>query len=142
MDARHLMKVRFTRLHARIWSLGKGRIGGTMRGGPVLLLKTTGRTSGKTRELPLIYIEDGENLVVVASNGGAPDHPSWFKNLVANPVANARTRAGERAVTARVASDAERDRLWPRLDAMYAGYSAYRAKTGREIPIVVLEPRP
>lgn len=142
MDAPHLIQVGLSRLHARVWALGRGRVGGSIRGGPVLLLTTTGRASGKARQLPLLYVEDGANLVVVASNGGADEHPAWFKNLLANPAAMAKTRTGERAVTARVADDAERERLWARLDAMYPSYKDYRAKTDRRIEIVILEPRP
>jgi F420H(2)-dependent quinone reductase len=140
MDIRHTLRVTFTGLHARVWKLTKGRVGGSIAGGPILVLTTTGRTTGKQRESPLLYIEDGANLVIVASNGGAPDHPAWFKNLKANPVAVVATRAGEREVIAREADVAERERLWPKLDAMYAGYKNYRAKTEREIPLVILEP--
>ena len=141
MDIKRVMQVSFSRLHARVWRLGNGRVGGSIRGGPILLLGTTGRSSGKSRQLPLLYVEDGANVVVVASNGGAPEHPAWFKNLLANPAATATTRAGVRMVTARLADEAERERLWPRLDAMYPTYKDYRAMTDRQIPIVILEPR-
>jgi F420H(2)-dependent quinone reductase len=141
MNIRHRLQVMFTGLHARVWKLTKGRVGGRVAGGPVLILTTTGRTTGKQRESPLLYIDDGSNVVIVASNGGAPDHPAWYKNLKANPAAGVATKSGSREVTARDANQSERERLWPKLDAMYAGYKGYRAKTTREIPLVILEPR-
>jgi len=89
---------------------------------------------------PLLYLRDGENLVVVASKGGAPKHPVWFLNLEANPDVEAevgRTRARRRA---RRATPEERERLWPKVVEMYGSYADYQTKTAREIPLVILEP--
>ena len=111
-----------------------------MFGAPVLLLTTTGRKSGKKRTIPLLYLEDGVNLVVVASNGGAPRHPAWWSNLCANPEATVEIGHRELRVRAREASPEEKERLWPRLVAMYGPYQSYRRRTDREIPIVILRP--
>jgi deazaflavin-dependent oxidoreductase (nitroreductase family) len=111
-----------------------------MVGSPVLLLTTTGRKSGKERTVPLLYLGDGENMVVVASNGGTPKHPAWWLNLEANPEAT--VEIGSRKLWVRVekASPEEKKRLWPRLVAMYGGYETYRRRTDREIPVVLLSP--
>jgi deazaflavin-dependent oxidoreductase (nitroreductase family) len=111
-----------------------------MAGGPVLLLTTTGRKSGREHTVPLLYLEDGENLALVASNGGAPIHPAWWLNLRANP--EARVEIGHRKLRVRAekASSEEKERLWPRLVEMYGGYENYRRRTDREIPVVVLSP--
>ncbi|GAB2973374.1 nitroreductase family deazaflavin-dependent oxidoreductase [Nocardioides montaniterrae] len=126
-----------------------GRIGGTWRIGagwrkpvPVLLLDHVGRKSGKAFTTPLLYLPDGDDVVVVASQGGLPKNPQWFHNLVAKPDTTIHLR-GERArpVRARVATPDERAELWPRLVEVYADFATYAAWTDREIPVVVLEPR-
>ena len=127
-------------LHSFIYHATGGRVGGRMVGSPVLLLTTTGRKSGKERTVPLLYLEDGENLVVVASNGGAPKHPAWWLNLEANPEATVEIGNRKLRVRAEKASPEEKERLWPRLVAMYAGYESYRHRTDREIPVVLLIP--
>jgi deazaflavin-dependent oxidoreductase (nitroreductase family) len=111
-----------------------------MVGASVLLLTTAGRKSGKERTVPLLYLEDGENMVVVASNGGSPNHPAWWLNLEANPEATVEIASRKLRVRAEKASPEERERLWPGLVAMYAGYEGYRRRTDREIPIVLLKP--
>ena len=127
-------------LNTWLYRLSGGKIAGSMKGAPILLLTTTGRKTGKTRVTPLLYLRDGENLVLVASKGGAPKHPVWFLNLEANPdveVEVGRTRERRRA---RRAAPEERERLWPKVVEMYSGYADYQAKTAREIPLVILEP--
>jgi F420H(2)-dependent quinone reductase len=119
------------------WSGGK--IGGSVRGVPVLLLTTTGRRSGKRRAMPLLYMQDGDALVVVASEGGAPRNPAWLLNLQADPsvdVEIGRTRERRRA---REATQEERGRLWPLLVQLYPPYESYQRKTARTLPIVLLE---
>ncbi len=129
-----------TRLHSFIYRTTGGRVGGRIVGCPVLLLTTTGRNSGKERTVPLLYIEDGENLVVVASNGGTAKHPTWWLNLEANPEATVEIGSRKLRVRVEKASPEEKERLWPRLVAMYNGYESYRRRTAREIPVVLLSP--
>ena len=126
-----------------------GRIGKYWRIGagwkkpvPTLLLDHVGRKSGKLFTTPLLYLEDGPNLVVVASQGGLPNNPQWYANLVATPDTTVRVaREGVRAVHAREAVGAERETLWPRLVELYADFANYQSWTDRTIPVMVLEPR-
>ena len=117
-----------------------GLIGG-WTGGPVLLLNTTGRKSGQKRTTPLLYLRDGEDLVIVASNGGSSTPPAWWLNLESNPETTVELKgSGPLRVRAQEADDEEKRRLWPRLVKMYSGYEEYQRKTDREIPVVVLRP--
>lgn len=129
-----------TRFHTRLYRATRGRVGGTLAGGPVLLLTTNGRKSGKERTVPLLYLPDGNDLVIVASNGGTVTHPTWWLNLLETPVAA--VEAGDRKfrVRARQASAEEKARLWPWLVEMYGGYEGYQRRTDREIPVVILHP--
>lgn len=129
-----------TKLHSFVYRATGGRVGGRIVGGPVLLLTTTGRKSGKKRTVPLLYLEDGENLVLVASNGGAPVHPTWWLNLRANPEATVEVGREKLRVRAEEASPREKERLWSKLVEMYGGYETYRRRTDREIPVVLLKP--
>jgi F420H(2)-dependent quinone reductase len=118
-----------------------GRLGAKFMGGaPVGLLTTTGRRSGRERTTPLIYLRDGERIVLVASQGGMPRNPLWYDNLVAAAAVRFRTPEGERRYRARTADAAEKAALWPRLVAIYRDYDDYQKRTDREIPVVVLEP--
>lgn len=109
----------------------------------MLLLDHVGAKSGVKRTTPLLYIRDGENVVIVASKGGFPKHPAWFHNLLANPDTTVQIGSEHRKVHARVAAPDERERLWPRAVKSYPGYTDYQARSkGREIPLVVLETRP
>jgi deazaflavin-dependent oxidoreductase (nitroreductase family) len=117
-----------------------GRMGGKVKGAPVLLLDHVGRKSGKARTTPLLYLEDGADLVVVGSRGGSDAMPAWFFNLMANPQTTVQVGADRRSVVARQASEEERDRLWPRLVQMYPEYDAYQRRTSRRIPVVILSP--
>lgn len=128
-------------LNRFVYRRSGGRIGGSIRGAPILLLTTTGRKSGRPRTTPLLYLRDGDDLVVVGSKGGAPRHPAWFLNLRANPEVEVELGRERRSLTARVAEPSERERLWPRLVEMYASYDSYQRKTAREIPVVILETR-
>jgi deazaflavin-dependent oxidoreductase (nitroreductase family) len=107
----------------------------------MLLLDHVGAKSGTRRTSPLLYVDDGEDLVIVASKGGFPKHPAWYHNLLANPDTTVQVGTETRNVHARVATAEESKRLWPKADAAYSGYREYRARTDREIPLVVLEPR-
>lgn len=129
-----------TRTHIALYRRTGGRIGGRFRGSPVLLLTTTGRRSGKSRTTPLLYIDDGNRKVVVASYGGADQHPAWYQNLVAHPEVTVQAGSSVQHMRADVADPEERARLWPPLVAMYPTYDDYQAKTERQIPVVVLTP--
>jgi deazaflavin-dependent oxidoreductase (nitroreductase family) len=124
--------------HTGLYRLTGGAIGGKMFGAPILLLTTTGRKTGKQRTTPLLYLPDGENLVIVASKGGAPEHPAWFFNLKANPQVTVQLGRDVRKMAARESTPDEKARLWPKLTAMYSGYADYQKKTTREIPLVIL----
>ena len=129
-----------TKLHSFVYRATSGRLGGSLAGGPVLLLTTTGRKSGEERTVPLLYIRDGESFVIVGSNGGTAAHPAWWLNLKANPLA--KLEVGKRRLRARAeeAGPEEKKRLWPRLVEMYGGYESYRRRTDRDIPVVLLHP--
>ncbi|MBV9328275.1 MAG: nitroreductase family deazaflavin-dependent oxidoreductase [Chloroflexi bacterium] len=118
---------------------------GMFKGARLLLLTTTGAKSGQTRVNPLAFTRDGHNYVVIASKGGAPSHPDWYRNLVAHPdvTVEVSTSDGSRrfAARARVAQGAERDRLFAAQAAVMPGFAEYQRKTSRQIPVVVLEPR-
>jgi proline iminopeptidase len=108
-------------------------------GSKILLLTTTGRKSGKQTTTPLIYGLDGQNPVIVASKGGAPEHPGWYKNLVANPAAEVQIKGDVFPVRARDAEGEERERLWKLMNEEWPHYAEYQEKTDREIPVVVLD---
>jgi deazaflavin-dependent oxidoreductase (nitroreductase family) len=128
-------------LHERIYRLTGGKVGGKAGKAPVLLLTTTGRKSGRPRTSPLLYARAGDNgYMVIASKGGAPQHPLWYLNLQANSLAEVTVGRETRKVRARDAQGEERERLWRLLADLYSGYDKYAQKTSREIPVVVLEP--
>ena len=129
-----------TRFHTRLYRATRGRVGGRLAGGPVMLLTTRGRKTGKERTVPLLYLPDGNDLVVVASNGGTATHPTWWLNLQADPEATVEVGGRRMRVRARRAGAEERARLWPRLVEMYGGYEGYQQKTDREIPVGILHP--
>jgi deazaflavin-dependent oxidoreductase (nitroreductase family) len=110
------------------------------RGIPVLLLTTIGRKSGQPRIQPLLFIEEGDNVVIVASHGGLPKDPLWYKNLQANPECEVQIKRRKMKMKARVASPEEREALWPSLVAHYPDYASYATWTDRVIPVVILEP--
>ena len=132
----------------KVFRLTKGRIGSKWRIGagfrkpvPTLLLDHVGRKSGTQFTTPLLYLRDGDDVVIVASQGGLPKNPQWYPNLVAHPDTQVQIKAEVRPVRARTATPEERDRLWPMLVDLYADFDVYRQCTDREIPVVVLEPR-
>jgi deazaflavin-dependent oxidoreductase (nitroreductase family) len=134
--------------HVWVYRRSGGKIGANWRVGagfkkpvPTLLLEHTGRKSGKTFVSPLVFIEDGQDVVVVASQGGRDDHPQWYRNLVAIPEAHIEIGSDRRAVRAVTASPEERTRLWPKLVEAYADFDTYQSWADREIPVMVLKPR-
>jgi deazaflavin-dependent oxidoreductase (nitroreductase family) len=131
-------------LHTALYRASGGRLGQTIPGvpGKMLLLDHVGARSGAKRTSPLLYIEDGANVVIVASKGGYPKHPAWFHNLKANPDTTVQIGSEHRTVHARVAMPEERERLWPMAVRSYHGYADYQKRSkGREIPLVILAPR-
>jgi deazaflavin-dependent oxidoreductase (nitroreductase family) len=137
------------RVHVRIFKITNGRIGNKWRIGagfrkpvPTLLLEHVGRKSGNVFTTPVLYLRDGPNLVLVASQGGLPRNPQWFANLVSHPETRVHLRKEpNRPVTARTATAEERATLWPRLVDGYADFAKYAEWADREIPVVILEPR-
>jgi proline iminopeptidase len=108
-------------------------------GSTILLLTTKGRKSGEPRTTPLIYAEDGERYVIVASKGGAPDDPGWYRNLAHDPHVELQVKDDVFPATARTAEGDERDRLWRKANEVWSHYDEYAEKTDRTIPVVVLE---
>jgi F420H(2)-dependent quinone reductase len=127
-------------MHQLIYRLTGGRLGGTMRGIPVLLLTTTGRRSGKQRTRPLMYLQDERNYVIVASNAGQNKPPAWWFNLRANPSAHIQVGSRKLPVTAEIATPEEHDRLWPRICNLNPFYAAYQERTQRTIDLIILRP--
>jgi deazaflavin-dependent oxidoreductase (nitroreductase family) len=131
---------RLSRLHTVLFRLTRGLVGRRLVHNDMLLLTSTGRRTGKPHTVPLLYLEHGDRLVVIASWGGRPDHPEWYHNLVADPSATVEI-AGRRRErrTARTATPDERAAWWPRVVEAYDGYAEYQSRTDRVIPVVFLE---
>lgn len=127
--------------HIRVYRETKGARGYHWRGGRILLLTTTGRSSGEPRTSALLHRVDSGRWILVASKGGAPDHPGWFKNLEADPDATIEVLADEIPVRASVAAGEERARLWDLMNEEWPSYTKYQTRTDREIPVVILERR-
>jgi F420H(2)-dependent quinone reductase len=128
-----------TQGHVQAYRLSGGRVAGSYRGSPVLLLDHVGRKSGKKHTSPLIYARDGDDLVIVASKGGSRKHPLWWLNLRERPETAVQVGSEKRQVVARQASPEEKARLWPVVCDIYAPYEEYQQKTKRDIPVIVLE---
>jgi deazaflavin-dependent oxidoreductase (nitroreductase family) len=118
-----------------------GEEGHDWKGTVTLLLTTTGRRSGEERTTPLIYQRDGDRYVVVASQGGADEHPAWYLNLSADPNVEVQVKDDRFEATASTAEGEERERLWELMTATWPAYDRYQTKTDRQIPVVVLTPR-
>jgi deazaflavin-dependent oxidoreductase (nitroreductase family) len=126
--------------HVRRYRETGGEVGHIWReGSTILLLTTLGRTSGEERTTPLIYAEDGDRYVIVASKGGAPEDPGWYRNLSKTPEVQLQVLDEVFPARARTASDEERERLWRKANTVWPHYDDYATKTDREIPVVVLE---
>ncbi len=131
----------FTGLHRVMYKLSRGRIGGKIEGGHIVILGTTGRKTRRKRESPLIALEHPTGWVVTASNSGHDYAPGWYHNLMANPLAKLRLGKHVHNVEARVTEGEERDELWNKLVAIHPDYAAYEEVTDRKIPVLVLERR-
>ncbi len=127
-------------IHRTLYHASGGKLGKTFFGSPILLLTTTGRKTGRPWTWPLTYLPDGDRLVVIASNGGQPNHPSWYLNLRADPRVSVQLGDQTRAMIAQTIEGEERARLWSRTVREYPAYVGYQQKTDREIPVVILRP--
>lgn len=139
------------RAHAWLYRGTGGRIGGRLLGMEQVLITTTGRKTGIGRTTPVCAFPFDEprngggatdgRVVLVASDGGREQHPQWYRNMRVNPGVTVQRGRRSIAMRARTATPAERDRLWPHIVAVYGGYAQYQARTEREIPLVICEPR-
>lgn len=130
-----------SRANTWIFKKSNGRFGDKfLRGAPVGILTTIGRKTGEPRESPLLFLQEGKRIVLVASQGGRANNPMWYLNLKANPKVTFQTKTEHLALMARDATETERDEYWPKLDAMYPDFADYRSYTDRKIPIVICDP--
>ncbi len=127
-------------VHVFIYRLTSGKVMGKFGNNPILLLDTVGRKSGKQRTTPLMYLRDGKNYVITASNGGADAHPGWYFNLKSNPKTIIQVLGEKIPVTVQEAPTKERNRLFAQLTATAPQFKGYEEKTKRTIPMMVLRP--
>ena len=127
--------------HIRQYEETNGEVGFLWNDATCLVLTTTGRKSGEPRKFALIFGQDGDRYLLVASKGGAPEHPGWYLNLEANPEAVVQVKGDVIPVTASTASPEEKARLWPIMLEQWPYYDEYQAKTERDIPLIILSPR-
>ena len=130
----------FSSLNVWVYRLTRGRLMGTFQGKEVCLLSMTGARSGKPRTVPLMYVPDGDNVIVVASQGGAPRSPVWHKNLIAHPDVEVQYKGLKRKLRARRVDDDEKARLWPVCLEHYPSFGEYQSRTERNIPVFLCEP--
>ncbi|HEY3019857.1 MAG TPA: nitroreductase family deazaflavin-dependent oxidoreductase [Solirubrobacteraceae bacterium] len=130
-----------SRANVAVYRVSGGRLANRLSKLPILLLHHVGRRSGKERVTPVLYMADGDRLVIVASKAGTDKNPAWFHNLMGSPETSVEIGRERRRVRARRATDAERAAYWPRLVAGYPSYDDYQRQTDRVIPVVVLEPQ-
>jgi F420H(2)-dependent quinone reductase len=131
-----------SRVNTFMYRRGGGEgLGGTFQKRPVALLTTTGRKTGEPRVSPLLYLQDGERVILVASKGGSDKNPLWYLNLKANPEVSVQIKKAVLDLTAHDATDEERAKYWPQLVTMYPSFDDYQSWTDRTIPIVICDPR-
>jgi F420H(2)-dependent quinone reductase len=131
----------FGKLNVPLYRASHGRLFGQIAGTPVLLLTTVGRRSGQPRTVPVVYLPDGERLIVIGSNAGHKTAPAWSLNLEANPDAQVEVGSKRQKIRARIAEGEERAELWRKMNTQYSGFDDYDARTTRDIRLFVLEPR-
>ncbi len=130
-----------SRVQTALYKVSKGKIAGSfLEGAPVALLTTIGRKSGEPRVAPLLFLREGDRVVLVASQGGSDKHPMWYLNLKANPKVKVQIKDEVLELTARDATEAERAEYWPKMTAFYSGFEDYKSWTDRVIPIVICDP--
>ena len=129
-----------SRINTFVYKKTDGKVGGKLpKGAPVALLTTTGRKTGEPRVSPLLYLRDGDRVILVASQGGAAKNPMWYLNLKANPKVSVQIKDEMLNLTARDATEAERTEYWPKLVEMYSSFDDYQSWTDRVIPVVICE---
>lgn len=133
-----LMFKLFVRAQSTIYKLSGGKLASTMRGMPIILLTTRGRKTGAKREVPVVPYVEGDSVYVIASMGGAPTHPAWYTNLVANPEVEVQRGADRYRARAIVLEEPDRTQVWQRVTAAMPGFADYQRKTSRVIPVVRL----
>ena len=129
------------RLHAWLWKLTGGKLGNTFGRGPFLMLTTRGRITGRERTTPVLYLQYGADLIIVASFGGNDMHPAWFLNLERCPEAEGILNGKRRRLFAYRVSPEEKELIWPRLVKIYPNFAIYQQRTRREIPLLRLSDR-
>jgi F420H(2)-dependent quinone reductase len=134
---RFAMKVLGT-IHRTVYRASDGKMGKTFFGSPILLLTTTGRKTRQLRTWPLTYLQEANRLILLAANGGQPNHPAWYLNLRANPRVSVQLGNETRLMIAQTAEGDERARVWSRAAREYPAYEDYQRKTNRQIPVVIL----
>ncbi|MGI9540324.1 MAG: nitroreductase family deazaflavin-dependent oxidoreductase [Miltoncostaeaceae bacterium] len=132
----------FSRLTTFVYKLAGGRLMGNFAGRPIVLITMTGAKSGEKRTIPLMYVPYKDGIILVASQGGAPRSPVWYQNLVAHPDIEAQYRGKKMKLRARQVDDAEKAAAWPTCVEHYPPFDDYQARTARNIPVFVCEPRP
>lgn len=126
-------------LHTLVYRTTSGRLGRRLVNNDMLLLTTVGRSTGRQRTVPLLYLREGSRLVIIASYGGRPTHPEWYRNLEAHPRASVQILGEHFDVEATTMTETERHEWWPRIVDAYSGYAAYQSRTDRQIPVAWLE---
>ena len=126
-------------LHTVLYRATSGLIGRRLVNNDMLLLTTTGRTSGMQRTVPLLYLRSDDRLIVIASYGGRQEHPEWYRNLLSEPKASVQIRGERRDVVSATMEPLERAEWWPRIVDAYGDYAVYQSRTDREIPVIWLE---
>ena len=131
----------FAQLNASVYRISDGRIMGKFGDSPICVVRMQGAKTDRWRDVPLMYVPNGEGVILVASLGGAPNNPVWYHNLVAHPDIEVLVKDHSRKLRARVASAAEKAKVWPKCVAAYPPYAAYQKKTTRDIPVFICDPR-
>lgn len=139
MTAKETFEPGWQQRHMKRYLDSNGEDGHIWEGAPTVLITTIGSISGQPRTTPLIYGRDGDRLILVASKGGAPKHPSWYVNMRANPNIEVQLMADRFKARVRTAEGEERARLWKLMTAIWPAYDKYQTKTEREIPVVIVE---
>jgi len=130
----------YTRVNVWVYRLSKGKLMNHLEGRPICLITMTGAKSGKKRTVPLMYVPDGDRILLVASQGGMPKHPVWYFNLIANPKIIVEQGGVRRELIARVANTDEKSAVWPTCIKFYPDYDIYQLRTNRDIPVFICEP--